>query len=429
MPKPKPNETEEHFISRCIPQIIDEGKPADQAAAICHSIWENKSKELYMADNVIRKVFESSVKSFDDNELTIEHFISTEQIDRTGDLMRADGMVLPGRPVVLKQHGKDPQTGYEPIAKPLSIKVATNDKGVKGILVKTKYYDGSTLIPPDNTGRRLYEKARDGYMPYWSIGFIKPKGNRIEGKGMEYTYWECVEYSQVGVPDNIGAEVVKSMSSDELIKQANELLEFGVEKEPEPQKQQKILGGICVSGADEELIQLLKDYTKEELVERLTIKRTNFKSIAERVSRDLPWEAMRILWFGMLDELAGCDGSKKAVKIIMEEMNELLMPHALAFAMAFNNNNQEIQVVKSQIKEGYYNRPTAEAVAPVEKPVVPETKTPADNPIHKAILGLVDAPPKSCVRMSFKKEDIQQLVSEAVKTELQTAIKKMKGKV
>jgi hypothetical protein len=349
--------------------------------------------------------------------------------------MRADGMILPGRPVVLKQHGKDPQTGYEPIAKPLSIKVATNDKGVKGILVKTKYYDGSTLIPPDNTGRRLYEKARDGYMPYWSIGFIKPKGNRIEGKGMEYTYWECVEYSQVGVPDNIGAEVVKSMSGEELIKQANELLEFGVEKEPDKKIGDSELDKVTKAQnkvntmLSKALSDLLKDYSEEELVERLTIKKTNLKSIAERVSRDLPWEAMRILWFGMLDELAGCDGSKKAVKIIMEEMAELLTPHALAFAMAFNSDNQEIQVVKSQIKEWYYNRPTAEAVAPVEKPVVPETKTPADNPIHKAILGLVDAPPKNCVRMSFKKDDIQQLVSEAVKTELQTAIKKMKGKV
>lgn len=41
MPKPKPNETQDEFISRCIPMVISEGTTDDpaQAAAICHSKW------------------------------------------------------------------------------------------------------------------------------------------------------------------------------------------------------------------------------------------------------------------------------------------------------------------------------------------------------------------------------------------------------
>ena len=41
MPKPKPNETQDEFISRCIPMVINEGVTDDpaQAAAICHSKW------------------------------------------------------------------------------------------------------------------------------------------------------------------------------------------------------------------------------------------------------------------------------------------------------------------------------------------------------------------------------------------------------
>jgi len=50
--KPSVGETEDEFISRCIPVVIGEGKDQDQAAAICYSYWregfEGKSEE-YMA--------------------------------------------------------------------------------------------------------------------------------------------------------------------------------------------------------------------------------------------------------------------------------------------------------------------------------------------------------------------------------------------
>lgn len=39
---PNAGESEEEFISRCIPVVIGEGKDQDQAAAICYSYWEEK---------------------------------------------------------------------------------------------------------------------------------------------------------------------------------------------------------------------------------------------------------------------------------------------------------------------------------------------------------------------------------------------------
>jgi hypothetical protein len=39
---PSAGESEDEFISRCIPVVIGEGKDQDQAAAICYSYWENK---------------------------------------------------------------------------------------------------------------------------------------------------------------------------------------------------------------------------------------------------------------------------------------------------------------------------------------------------------------------------------------------------
>lgn len=40
MPNVKPYEKEQEFISRCIGVLVGEGKDTDQAAAICHSKWD-----------------------------------------------------------------------------------------------------------------------------------------------------------------------------------------------------------------------------------------------------------------------------------------------------------------------------------------------------------------------------------------------------
>lgn len=47
MPTPHQSESREDFVSRCIPQLIKtEGRSADQAAAICYSLYQNKDKEM-----------------------------------------------------------------------------------------------------------------------------------------------------------------------------------------------------------------------------------------------------------------------------------------------------------------------------------------------------------------------------------------------
>ncbi len=46
MPDPNPGETRDDFLSRCIPEVIAEGKPQDQAIAVCQSFFENKTSIL-----------------------------------------------------------------------------------------------------------------------------------------------------------------------------------------------------------------------------------------------------------------------------------------------------------------------------------------------------------------------------------------------
>ena len=47
MPTPAKNESQEHYVSRCIPIVLKEGTAKDQkqAAAICFSMWKEHHKK------------------------------------------------------------------------------------------------------------------------------------------------------------------------------------------------------------------------------------------------------------------------------------------------------------------------------------------------------------------------------------------------
>jgi len=156
------------------------------------------------------KTFEAEVKEFNEKDLTVVHFISTERKDRGGDIMLADGMKISGRPVVLFGHGWGSRMGTEPIAKPIWIRKG-EFKGRKGIMAKTKFF-------PDEDGKRLWAKATQGYMPNWSIGFIPLKKEDFrdgDGFGRKIIEWELLEYSPVGVPMNPDAQVIPEGKSDQ----------------------------------------------------------------------------------------------------------------------------------------------------------------------------------------------------------------------
>jgi len=159
-----------------------------------------------------RKNFVSEIKQADDGDLVISHFVSTEEIDRGGDCMRADGMRIEGRPVVLLQHGRT-GIGAEPIGKPLDIR-ADMYQGKKGVIARTKFYD-------DALGRRIYEKVRDGYMPSFSVGYIIDESKDVLKNGKFYyrdiLRWRLLEYSVVGIPMNAGATTFKDGGEEEAL--------------------------------------------------------------------------------------------------------------------------------------------------------------------------------------------------------------------
>lgn len=42
LPRPRPGEDQNSFISRCIPAVMREGKDQEQAAAICFDLWRGR---------------------------------------------------------------------------------------------------------------------------------------------------------------------------------------------------------------------------------------------------------------------------------------------------------------------------------------------------------------------------------------------------
>lgn len=147
------------------------------------------------------KIFEAEIKESNEKDLTVTHFISTETKDRGGDIMRAAGMKIRGKPVVLMAHGRGPM-GTEPIAKPVFIQQGSY-KGKPGVMAKTQFF-------PDEIGKRLWEKTVNGYMPNWSIGYSVIKSIDIDNyRGRDVQEWELLEYSPVGVPMNPDAQTIR----------------------------------------------------------------------------------------------------------------------------------------------------------------------------------------------------------------------------
>jgi len=91
----KPGETEEDYVGRCIPVLIDEGFEQDEATAICYGSYEDGKQEMseehmdaietQLADTTFGKTFDPKTTTF--VNLSKEHFVdATEVIEGIGAL-------------------------------------------------------------------------------------------------------------------------------------------------------------------------------------------------------------------------------------------------------------------------------------------------------------------------------------------------------
>jgi HK97 family phage prohead protease len=138
------------------------------------------------------------LKEVNEEEHSITHWISTENTDRDGDIVRAKGMNdenFSKNPVVLYGHNY----GSFPIGKSLW-RTKTTRGGIKGILAKTQF-------APTEEGKLVFELWKGGFLNAASIGFRVAEKEPIMDKdqwtgGYDIKKWELWEYSIVPVPAN-----------------------------------------------------------------------------------------------------------------------------------------------------------------------------------------------------------------------------------
>lgn len=156
--------------------------------------------------NYQRRGVTSTVKAVNESAREIMHTISTDAIDRAGDIVEPGGAKLDNfmaNPVVLVNHDYNVQSI---IGKAVDVRV---EKG--SISARTQFRDTPLA-------RDAFELAKAG-IGGWSIGFRPIKHEGIEDekgrlKGFRFTEWELLEYSAVAIPMNqdiVNNSVVRSM--------------------------------------------------------------------------------------------------------------------------------------------------------------------------------------------------------------------------
>lgn len=163
-----------------------------------------------MSDKMIRKTFNVTRKTIDADAGIFEAMISTEEVDRDGDVIRAAGMNLENylrNPIVL--FGHDYRSVDAVIGKAIDVTVIPGS----GIKATFQFADAATN-PKADVVRRLWSGE---FLNATSIGFIpreaKPLG---AGKGFDFVRSELLEFSVVSVPSNQSALAIRTLQSAEL---------------------------------------------------------------------------------------------------------------------------------------------------------------------------------------------------------------------
>lgn len=125
-----------------------------------------------------------------DEDMHILSTVSTDGVDRMGDVVEQDGWVLDAfkaNPVVLWNH----DYSKPPIGKCVDVTIANGR--MKAV---TKFADTAF-------GREVFNLYRGGFMSAFSVGFRPLEYEPVKsGRGMRYTKNELLEYSCVPVPAN-----------------------------------------------------------------------------------------------------------------------------------------------------------------------------------------------------------------------------------
>lgn len=153
----------------------------------------------------IRKQFDSVIEKSDDASKPVVVRISSETVDRAGDVIRLSGWDFSNylnNPIVLLQHDHSQIVG----------------KASK-LWVEDGFVKASVEFAPTTLGQDTEKLVRGGFLSAASVGFMPVEyAPRKDSRGLEFTKQELHEFSFVSVPCNQDALVESKSAREELFK-------------------------------------------------------------------------------------------------------------------------------------------------------------------------------------------------------------------
>ena len=269
VPEPKPDESKDDFMERCVSFLIDEGTDNEQAVAICYNQWRERDK---MSNEMIFKYLTEKAEKVDKRVL---RFVgSDEKVDRSGDIIKLDGWDLKAykkNPVVLFAH----RHHDVPVARTKRVWI---DKTTKQLLFDIEFPEPEV----SSVGDSLYKLYKSGFMKATSVGFMPdyekieyPERKKSKGPSRIFNQQELLELSLVSVPDNpralfTGKSMEDAIEKDIIDKlELQELLDYcpeGVCKKEKVEEEKKNTEKDKVVELETE-ISILKLQLKEQEIE------------------------------------------------------------------------------------------------------------------------------------------------------------------
>ena len=178
IPKPRDNETQKEFISRCMGDdaMNEEYPEKDQRAAICYQTWRNRNKA---ADEVERKAISLSLKAEKEGAF-VARIATLNVVDLDGDITMPGAFPL-DKVVLVSAYQHGSWQGALPVGK------ATIKEQSDNIIAEGEFNLQTT------SGREHYEAIKfTGGLQEWSYGFKPIEWEMGEQDGKEVRFLKKV---------------------------------------------------------------------------------------------------------------------------------------------------------------------------------------------------------------------------------------------
>lgn len=201
MPTPQQGETQDEFMSKCVPMVLDDGtaNSNDQAVAVCSSMWEDAHQPMQP-----RAYSWFKIRAVNEAKRIIEGIATTPELARDGDIIETQGIQFKLPLPFLFQHNAQLPLGN----------VIDADVTSEGIYVRIQVGSAGVADYIDEKWRII----KAGIVRGLSIGWrtLEEKFDKTIG-GFRIIRSEWLELSAVPVPADPNATITSVRSADEAI--------------------------------------------------------------------------------------------------------------------------------------------------------------------------------------------------------------------